>query len=60
MSGESIAKKALKEINGKGKFLYRKNKYLSYHLKRMLGNSLIQPHFDFACCAWIPVNVTEK
>ena len=60
MSGESIAKKALKEINGKGKFLYRKNKYLSYHLKRMLCNSLIQPHFDFACCAWIPVNVTEK
>ena len=60
MSGESIAKKALKEINGKGKFLYRKNKYLSYHLKRMLCNSLIQPHFDFACCAWIPVIVTEK
>ena len=28
--------------------------YLSYSLKRMLCNSLTQPHFDFACCAWYP------
>ena len=54
MSGELMAKRALKKINGKTKFLYRQNRYLSYHLKRMLCNSLIQPHFDFACCAWYP------
>ena len=28
--------------------------YLSYPLKPMLYNSLIQPHFDFACYAWYP------
>ena len=47
-------KKSIKKINGKTKSLYRQNRYLSYHLKRMLCNSLIQPHFDFACCAWYP------
>ena len=36
MSGESMAKRALKKINGKTKFLYRQNRYLSYPLKRML------------------------
>ena len=47
MSGESMAKRALKKINGKSKFLYRQNRYLSYPLKRTLCDSLIQPHFDF-------------
>ena len=45
-------KKSIKKINGKTKFLYRQNRYLSHYLKRMSCNSLIQPHFDFACCAW--------
>ena len=54
MSRESMAKWALKRINGKTKFLYRQNRYLSYPHKRMLCNSLIQPHFDFTCCAWYP------
>ena len=54
MSGESMTKRALTKINRKIKFLYRQNRYLSYHLKWMLCNSLIQPHFDFACCAWYP------
>ena len=49
-----MAKRALKKINGKTKFLYRENRYLSYLLKRILCNSLIQPHFDFACFAWYP------
>ena len=47
-------KKCIKNINGKTKFLYRQNRYLSYHLKRMLCNSLIQPHFDFTYCALYP------
>ena len=55
MSGESMVKRAFKKkINGKTKFLYRRKRYLSYPLKRMLCNSLIQPNFDFACCAWYP------
>ena len=54
MSGEIMAKRALKKINGKTKFIYRQNRYLSYLLKRILWNSLIQPHFDFACFAWYP------
>ena len=52
MSRES--KKQHKKINRKTKFLYRQNRYLSYHLKRMLCNSLIQTHFDFSCCASYP------
>ena len=35
MSRESMAKRALKKINGKTKFLYKQNRYLSYPLKRM-------------------------
>ena len=46
--------KGIQKINGKTKFLYRQDRYLSYPLKRMLCNSLIQPHFDFICCAWYP------
>ena len=45
-------KRALK--NGKTKFLYRQNRYLSNPLKRMFCNSLILPHFDFACCTRYP------
>ena len=33
MSGESMAKRALKKINGKTKFLYRQKRYLSYPFK---------------------------
>ena len=53
-SGEAMAKKVLKKANGKKKFLYRQSRYLSYPLKRMLCNTLIQPHYDFACCSWYP------
>ena len=54
MSGEAMAKMVLKKVNGKKKFLYRQSRYLSYPLKRMLCNTLIQPHYDFACCSWYP------
>ena len=54
MSGETMAKKVLKKVNGRMKFLYRQSRYLSYPLKRMLCNTLIQPHYDFACCSWYP------
>ena len=47
MSGEPMALKVINKINGKLKFLYKKNRYLTKDLRRMLCNVLIQPHFDF-------------
>ena len=59
LSGESMALKIINKINGKLKFLYRKSKFLSPELQRMLCNALIQPHFDYACPVWY-FNLTEK
>ena len=52
LSGDAMASKALGKINGRLKFLYRKQGFLTPYLKRLLCNALIQPHFDFACLAW--------
>ena len=52
LSGDAMATKALGKINGRLKFLYRKQGFLTPYLKRLLCNALIQPHFDFACLAW--------
>ena len=46
--------KVLSLINGRLKFLYRKQKFLTYSLHRLLCNALIQPHYDYACSAWYP------
>ena len=54
MSQEAIARKVLKKVNRKQKFLYRPSRYLLYQPKRMLCNTLIQSHYDFACCSWFP------
>ena len=59
MSCESMALKVINKINGKLKFIYRKNRYLTKELCRMPCNALIQPHFDYACPAWYP-NLNEK
>ena len=59
MSGEPMALKVINKINIKLKFLYRKNKFLSPKLQRILCNALIQPHFNYACPALYP-NLTEK
>ena len=58
LSGQEMALKVLKKTNGKLRFLYRQGKYLNSRLRRMLCNTLIQPHFDFACSAWYP-NLTK-
>ena len=49
-----MALQALAKINGRLKFLYRKEGFLIGNLKRLLCNALIQPHFDFASSAWYP------
>lgn len=54
-----MALQALSKINGRLKFLYRKQKFLTPSLKRLLCNALIQPHFDFACLAWY-TNLKKK
>ena len=40
---EPMALKALTKISGKVKSLYRKNKFITLKLRRMLCNSIIQP-----------------
>ena len=52
LSGESMCLKVIEKINSKLRFLYRKNKYLTPTLRRMLCNAIIQPHFDYACLTW--------
>ena len=59
MSGESMANKVITKVNARLKFLYRKNKYLTSNLRRLLCNALIQPHFDYVCSAWYP-NLSKK
>ena len=51
-SGESSAMKSLQKINGKFQFLHRIIVFLNPTLCRLLFNSLIQPHFDYAYICW--------
>ena len=59
MSGETIALSFKNKISNKLKFLYRKNRFSTPHLRRLLFNSLIQPHFGYACSTQYP-NLTKK
>ena len=59
MLGEPMALKVINKTNSKLKFPYRKNRFLSPELRRMLCNAIVQPNFDYACPAWYP-NLTEK
>ena len=52
-------KKVCTKVTSKLKFLYRKNRFFSKDLKRLLCNTLIQPHFDYGCAAWYP-NLNKK
>ena len=51
---ESIANSVLQKANARLKFLYRKQKFLNLHIKKLLIMSLIQCHFDYACSFWYP------
>ena len=53
MSGEAMTRMVLKKVNGK-KNIYRQSRYLPCPLKRMLCNTLIQLHYEFACCSPYP------
>ena len=54
LSGEPMALQVIKKINTRLRFLYRKNRFLSLPLRRLLCNAIIQPHFDYGCSAWYP------
>ena len=54
LSGEAMTLKVINKINSRLRFLYRKNRFLYPPLRRLLYNSLIQPHFHYACSAWYP------
>ena len=54
LSGEITALKVISKINCRIRFLYRKNRFLSQRLCRLLCNALIQPLFDYACSGWYP------
>ena len=54
LSGELMALKVINKINSRLRILYRKNRFLSPPLCRLLCNSLIQSHFDYTCSAWCP------
>ena len=63
LTGKSMVESILSKINNKLKFLYRKQKFLNKDIRRLLCNSLIQPHYDFACCSWYPLltqNLKQK
>ena len=47
LSRQAMALKFINKINGRLKFLYRKNRYSTPYLKRLLCNALIRPHFDY-------------
>ena len=49
LSGDSIV---INKFNSRFRFLYRKNRFFSAPIRRLLCNSLIQPHLDYACSTW--------
>ena len=55
MNPKSMTMKSLKKINAKLQLSYRKTEFLRSKLRRLLSNSLIQPHFDYACISWYPL-----
>ena len=54
-----MALKVINKLNSRLTFLHKKYKFLTPALRRLLCNTLIQPHFDYASWAWSP-NLTQK
>ena len=43
-----MASRVITKINGRLRFLYRKQNFLDFFICRLLINALIQPHFEYA------------
>ena len=54
LSEDPMATKVLGLVNGRLKFLSRKQRFLTYPLRRLLCNALIQSYYDYVCSAWYP------
>ena len=52
MSGEPMAYKAIKKINSRLTYLFRKKHFFKTSFRRLLYNAWTQPHFDYACNTW--------
>ena len=52
--------KAINKISTRLRFLYRGNRVLSPPLRRLLCNSPIQSHFDYACSAMYPNSMNNR
>ena len=49
-----MVKLIIQKANARLKYLFRKQKFLNLHSKKLLVMSLIQCHFDYACSFWYP------
>ena len=49
---ETMVNSIIQKANARLKFLFRKQKFLNLHSKKLLVMSLIQCHFDYACSFW--------
>ena len=51
----------ISKVNSRLKFLHRQNRFffLTYPLRRLLFNALIQPFFHYGCIAWF-LNLSKK
>ena len=49
-----MVKSIIQKANARLKFLYRKQRYLNLHIKKLLVASSMQCHFDYACSFWYP------
>ena len=54
-----MAYETIKKINSRPNYLFRKKHFLTTSFRRLLCNTLIQPHFDYACTVWYP-NLCKK
>ena len=54
-----MATHVVNKVNSRLRFLYRQDKFLDIPLRRLVGNAMIQPFFDYACHAWYP-NLNKK
>ena len=59
MFGETMTPSVTNKTNNRLKFLYRKNRFLTPTLRRLICNAIIQLHFEYVCSAWYP-NLTKK
>ena len=50
LSGEAMTLKVINKISGRFKFIYKKNRYITW----LISNALIQSYFDYASSAWYP------